>query len=358
MIISSTFGESDKGRCSQCSQRSVNSIEQRFRRKIVGRLNPFAFEDSPESLGNVKMRRIRWQEEKVKASFLPNPAHIHHKLTTMYSGIVKHNECLLFEGHGESVKEVSHFFSRNTFCSAESLIVAVIAYHTEDIESLPLLGWDRNFLPWECPAIGDITLGADMALIAEIKVYQFVVKLTHKLLQLLQLILIELRRGFPLWTFSYTSKSCAKADKKLLNVLLLASLPVASCHLSLAFITLSLSFCIASMTFSVSEESMIGFAPWPGLFRRPSIPDLRYLFTHRLTVRTEEESSSAIDFDERPSAFNNIYWQRFCMKGLGSKCNTYSNSTRCFFVRFTSVILIVVYLTSMQKSCQHIIIYF
>ena len=358
MIISSTFRESDKGCCTQCCQRSVHSIEQRVRRKIVGRLNPFAFEDSPKSLGNVKMRRIRWQEKKIKTSFLPNRAHFHHKFTTMYSGIVKYNECLLFDGHGEFVKEFSHFFSCNTFCSIESHVIAVITYHTEDIESFLLLGRDGNLLPRKCPAIRDVALGADMALITEIKVYQIVVKLTHKLLQLLQLILIELRRGFPLWTFSYTSKSCAKADKKLLNVLLHASLPVASCHLSLAFITLSLSFCIASMTFSVSDESMIGFAPWPGLFRRPSIPDLRYLFTHRLTVRTEEESSSAIDFDERPSAFNNIYWQRFCMKGLGSKCNTYSNSTRCFFVRFTSVILIVVYLTSMQKSCQHIIIYF
>ena len=358
MIISSTFGESDKGCCSQCSQRSVNGIEQRVCRRIVGGLNPFAFEDSPESLGNVKMRGIRRQEEKIKASFLPDSSHFHHKFTTMYLGIVKHNECSLFDGHGEFVKEVSHFFSRDTFSSTEPLVVAFVAYHTEDIEPFSLLGWNRNLLPWECPSIWDITLGTHMALIAEIKVYQIVVKLTHKLLQLLQLILIELRRGFPLWTFPYTSKSCAKADKKLLNVLLHASLPVASCHLSLAFITLSLSFCIASMTFSVSDESMIGFAPWPGLFRRPSIPDLRYLFTHRLTVRTEEESSSAIDFDERPSAFNNIYWQRFCIKALGSKCNTYSNSTRCFFVRFTSVILIVVYLTSMQKSCQHIIIYF
>ncbi len=148
---------------------------------------------------------------------------------------------------------------------------------------------------------------AHMALITKIKVYQPAVELMHKLLQLLPLVLIELRRGFPLWTFPYTSKSCAKADKKLLNMLLHASFPVAPCHLSLAFITLSLSFRIASMTFSVSEESMMGFAPWPGLFRRPSMPDLRYLFTHRLTVRTVVESSSAIDFDERPFAFNNIY---------------------------------------------------
>ena len=130
MIISSIFGEFDKGCCSQRCQRSVNSIEQRVRRKIVGRLNPFAFEDSPKSLGNVKMRRIWRQEEKIKASFLPNPAHFHHKLTAMYSGIIKHNECLLFDGHGESIKEVSHFLSRDTFSSAESLIVAVIVHLT------------------------------------------------------------------------------------------------------------------------------------------------------------------------------------------------------------------------------------
>lgn len=346
MIISSTYGELDKGCCSQSCRRSVHSIEQRVGGTVVRRLNPFAFKDSPKCLGNVKMRRIRRQEEKIKSSLFPYTAHFHHVFTTMYSGVIEHNKRFLPNSHGESVKEVGHFFSRDTLGRAESLVIAFVAEHAENIKSFLLLRRNADVLPRECPSIGNITFGTHMAFISKIKVYQPAVELMHKLLQLLQLILIELRRGFTLWTFPYTSKSCAKADKKFLNVLLHASLPVAFCHLSLAFITLSLSFCIASMTFPVSDESMIGFAPWPGLFRRPAIPDFRYLFTHRLTVNTEDDSSSAIDFDERPSAFNNIYRQRFCMNGLGSKCTAYSNSTRCFFVRFTSVILIIVYLTS------------
>ena len=40
----------------------------------------------------------------------------------------------------------------------------------------------------------------------------------------------------------YTSKSCAKADKKALYVSRYVFLPVACCHISLVFMTLSLSF--------------------------------------------------------------------------------------------------------------------
>lgn len=301
MIISSTFRESDKGCCAQCCQRSVNSIEQRVCRRIVGRLNPFAFEDSPKSLGNVKMMRIRWMKE-IKTSFLTNPAHFHHKFTTMYSDIVKYNECLLFDGYGEIVKEFCHSFSCNSFCSTESHVIDVIIYYTEDIESFLLLGCDRNLLPRKCPTIRDITLGADMALITEIKVYQIVVKLTHKLLQFLQLILIELLRGFPLRTFSYTSKSCVKADKK-------TSGRASTRFLAGRFLPSLFGFHHAQSVFLYRLDDPFGIGrihdrllALVRLVPKASIPDLRYLFTHRLTVWTEEESSSAIDFDERPSA--------------------------------------------------------
>lgn len=75
------------------------------------------------------------------------------------------------------------------------------------------------------------------------------------------------------------------------------------------------------------------------LFYSPSMPDLRYLFTYRLTVSMKDESSLAIDFEEQPSVFISIYCQRFCINVLWSKCKVYSNSIRCFLVMFNSVIL-------------------
>ncbi len=52
-----------------------------------------------------------------------------------------------------------------------------------------------------------------MALATEIEINLTNIKLMHKLLQLPQLRLIELRQEVLIWTFPYTSKSCAKADK-------------------------------------------------------------------------------------------------------------------------------------------------
>ncbi len=356
MIISGTFREFDKGGCSDRCQRSVNGIEQGISRSIIGWLNPFSLKDSPKCFCYVEMRGIRRQEEQEQSSLLPYFSHLHHKFGSVYLGVVQNNKSFLFDRHGEPVKVVNELLRSNALSGGEAMIGIGITDHTEYIEPGLFLRWDTYLLPWEHPTERHITFGTHMALISKIKVNQSFIIMIYKLLQLLAFISIELRRGFSLWPLPYTSKSCAKADKKLLKVLRLASLPVADCHLSLAFITLSLSFWIASMTFSVSVESMIGLAPCPGLLRSPSIPEARYRFTQRLTVRTDVCNSSAMDCDERPSDFFNTYRQRFCIKGRGSKCMTYSNSTRCFFVRLTSLIFIAFNLSFMQKSCHCIII--
>ena len=85
----------------------------------------------------------------------------------------------------------------------------------------------------ELPPVWHISLGADVAFSSIIKVNETVFFLLYKFLLLLGLVRIELRRGFPLWTFPYTSISRAKADKKALKVLSLASFPEACCHSSL-----------------------------------------------------------------------------------------------------------------------------
>ena len=85
----------------------------------------------------------------------------------------------------------------------------------------------------------------------------------------------------------------------------------------------------------------------------------RYRLTQRLTLCSEHDSLSAIFFEGMPSALSNIIRLRFCINGLESKCSMYSNSTRCFLVSFTSVILIAVsYLGIMQKPSQHMYISF
>ena len=74
--------------------------------------------------------------------------------------------------------------------------------------------WNIDILTAELPSVWHISLGADVAFISIIKVNETVFLLLYEFMQLLGLVRIELRRGFPLWTFPYTSVSRAKADKK------------------------------------------------------------------------------------------------------------------------------------------------
>ncbi len=359
MNISGSFGEVDKVGCSQPGETSVDSIEKVVSRDIVRRLDPLPLEHSPNSLGYVEVGGIRWQEEKVKSTFLPYPSHFPHIFAPVHLGIVKHDECVLPYCKGELVKEIRYAFGYHAFGGAEAMIAAVVVNHSPDIESCAPVRWNGDVLAGEVPAVRHTAFGTGEAPVSEIEVDKTFSILLFKLLQLLLLISVELRRGCPFGRLPYTSKSCAKADKKARYVSRHASLPVALCHLSLDFMTLSLSFSIASLTAASSDGSMIGLAPWPGLFRRPSIPCSRYHLTQRLTLCSEHDSLSAISFEGSPSALSNTIRLRFCMNGLGSKCSMYSNSTRCFLVSVTSVILIVVsYLDIKQKSCQHMYINF
>lgn len=358
MNVSGSFGEIDKVGFAQSRKPSVDSIEEVVSRDIVCGLYPLPLEHSPKSLGNVEMRGIGRKEEKVKSPFLPDLSHFLHIFAPVYLGIVKHNECVLPYCKGELVKEIRYAFGCHAFGGTEAMIPTVVVNHSPDIEPCVSVRGDGDILSGELPAVWHVSFGTGEAPISEIEIDKSFTILLFKLLQLLLLISVELRRGCPFGRFPYTSKSCANADKKALNVSRHASLPVACCHLSLAFMTLSLSFSMASLTASSSEESIIGLAPCPGLFRRPSTPSARYRLTHLLTLGSEHDSLSAICFEGIPCDLNNIIWLRFCINGLGSKCSMYSNSTRCFLVRFTSVILIVVYLTVMQKVCQHLYINF
>ena len=120
--------------------------------------------------------------------------------------------------------------------------------HSKDVQSTSLLGGYKYVFVFELPPIRYISGSAYVALVGIEKFYRaFCIKL-FKFLQLLLFVFVELRRGCSPWAFSYSLISCAKADKKRLNVDSLASLPTAFCQASRALLTLCLSFSIALRT--------------------------------------------------------------------------------------------------------------
>lgn len=204
-----------------------------------------------------------------------------------------------------------------------------------------LFGGNVYLLTWEFLPIMDIAFGTGLPLIPEIQIDATFLPLSYKISQLHNPGLIVLQQEFNFWTISYTSKSCTKADKKLQKVLLLALLPVAFCHLSIAFLRLYLSFSMAPLTASSSDESMIGLSPCPELFRRPANPFSRYRLTHRLTIGSETNKAQEISREESPSDFVNIIRLRFCTKALGSNSTVFSTSTFYFLVRVNSVMHLI-----------------
>lgn len=214
MNISGPFGEVDEMGFAQSRKPSVDSIEEIVSRDIICGLYPLPLEYSPKSLGNVEMRRIRRQEEKVKSPLLPNLSHFLHILASMYLGIVKHDECVPLYCKREPVKEIRDAFGCHAFGRTEAMIPTFVVNHSPDIEPCASVRRNGDVFSWKLPSIWHVSFSTSEASVSKIEVDKAVTVLLFKLLQLLLLISVELRRGCPFGRLPYTSKSCAKADKK------------------------------------------------------------------------------------------------------------------------------------------------
>ena len=326
----------------ECSQSSICHIKQGVCGDIIHGLEPFALEDSPKCFGYVKMRTVWRKKEKEQATLLPYRTKFPHELTPVYACIVKYNKCVLMDAERKSVNKVRDLVGSHILGGRESFIPVVAVYHAENIEPHTSFGRDVDILTAELPSVWYISLGADVALVSIIKVDETLFLLFYEFVQLLALIRIELRRGFPLGTFPYTSISRAKADKKALKVLSLASLPEACCHASFAFFTLCLSFSMALRTISSSEQSMMGLRPRPGRVSRPLIPSVSKRFTHELTDMCVISVCSPTSLEVRPLDFNSIARQRIRNAWLLPLRKPSSNCRRCSSVSSITLIIAIV----------------
>lgn len=277
------MGKVDIEFSAECSQSSIGRIEQGVCGAIIHRPEPFALEDSPQCLCYIQMWTVWRKKEEKQTALLPYRPKFPHKFTSVHTRIVKYNKRVLADAERKPVHKIGNFVGCHILSGRESLISVISIYHAENIESQSPFGRNIDILTPELPSVWHVSLSADVAFISIIKIDETLFFLLYEFLQLLGLIHIELRRGFPLRTFSYTSISRAKADKKALKVLSLASFPEARCHASFAFFTLCLSFSMALRTASSSEQSMIGLRPRPGRVSRPLMPSDSKRFTQELT---------------------------------------------------------------------------
>ena len=317
---------------SYVSQRPVGCIEKHVRTCVILWSYPFPFQYSPERFGNVQMWGVWREEEEEETSFLPYRPDFFNPSVSVYCCIVKHHKGLLVDAEGEVIKEADDFVRRHSICRGESFVLVITGYHPEDVESGNPLGRDKHVLSIQLPPVWHIAFRTGMAFVGIVERNAPFTCLTFKFLQLLGLVLVELRRGYSPWAFPYTLISCANADKKRLKVISLASLPVACSQAAFALLTHCLSSSIARRTASSSEASMIGLRPRPGRVFSPSMPSSLYRFTHAFT-ETKLISVCAPAFAaESPSAFRRTARQRIRKQCFSPKRNPRSSSRRCVSV--------------------------
>ena len=333
--------------CSYRRQSPVGGIKQRFGSDIILWSEPFPFHNTPKGLHNVQMRRVWRNVEEKKSPFFPYWTHSLYFLITMYTCLVKDNKCLSVELERESVEEINNFLCIDRIAGAESFKAVIPVNHAKDVEPFGFFDRNVNVFSGKLPPIRAIaflrhlSLGADVAFISIVEVDETVFFLLYEFLQLLGLIRIELRRGFPLRTFPYTSISRAKADKKALKVLSEASFPEACCHASFAFFTLCLSSSMALRTASSSEQSMIGFRPRPGRVSRPLMPSDSKRFTQELTDICVISVWAPTCSDVSPVDFRSTARQRMRYAWLLPLRKPSSSCRRCWSVSCITLIFAI-----------------
>lgn len=199
---------------SHSSQSQIGSIKDGVCRKTVFGLKPFPLEHTPKNLGDVKLWEIRRHEEKMQSYFLTYVSKHELSFSQVYGCVVKHDYGLALNGYGEVVKKTNHFVRIDASPSCEPMVMTMaVNHHGEAVEPGSSLRRNINVFLGKIPAIRHISLLTNMGFILIIKVYETVLPQPFNLLLLQQLILVELRRGFALWTLPNTSKSCANALK-------------------------------------------------------------------------------------------------------------------------------------------------
>lgn len=293
-----------------CRQGPVRGIEECIRTYIVLRPEPLSFHYPPKGLDNVQMRGVGRDVEKKESSLFPDRAHLPNFCIPVYAGIVEHNKGLFVDPEGILFEKINDLLGINRLIRTETLEAVVAVNHSKDIEPFGSFRWYIYIFSRKLPSVRDVAFGADMRFISIEEIdFSLGIKL-FKFLQLPGLVLVELRRGYTPWTFSYTSISCANADKKRLKVNSLASLPEDFCQASLAERTLCRSDSMALRTASSSEQSIMGLRPCPGRVCKPSIPSVSNRFTQPLTLWAVISVSSPTRTELRPSDLSNTARQR------------------------------------------------
>lgn len=313
-------------------------VEQSMFISIVMRLYPFAFQNPPKRFRDVEVRRVRREIEYMESTLFPSLKTLLYLTAFVNRGVVQNDHRFFADAEREVVHEFDESVGVYILLSGETMVNAVAVNHSEYVEPAAFVNGHAVILVLEFPCIGHVSFGTYMAFITVIKVNEAELPLTFKLLQKFLLICVLLRRGLPLWSFSYTSKSCAIEDKKFLKAPSFIFFPVAFSQAALALETLWRCWRMASLTASLSFwVLMMRLRPFPGLFIRPAIPSDWNLLTHCMTRWYVCPALAPAAALLRPSAFPNTIRHRIRNEWVAPFRYPFSRAVLCSALIFIFV---------------------
>ena len=195
---------------SDVRQCSIGCIEELVCTCVILRSYPFPLQDSPKRFCNVQMWGIWWKEKQEKSSVFPYRSEFLNPPVPMHSSIVKHDKGVLFDTEGEIVKETDYLLCRHPLGSGKSLVPVVTGNHAKNVESCNSLGRNEHVLSIQLSTVWHISFRTGVAFIGIIKYNTAFTCLSFKFLQLLDLIFVELRRGYSLGVslYAYILRQC------------------------------------------------------------------------------------------------------------------------------------------------------
>ncbi len=199
---------------SKRSQRTVSCIDQGVCGAIIRRSEPFALEDSPERLGDIKCglyggrKRDTTHVSPILGRSFPHELHL---WTLALSRTTKS----VFNGYGEKIgQEVGNLVSGHILSCGEFFISIVASIMPKILKVSTSFRWDIDiFTPRNCHPYAHIP-SVQMCFHLHNNVDGDNFFCCNEFLRFFGLIRIELRRGFPFGTFSYAVYSAPRTDKK------------------------------------------------------------------------------------------------------------------------------------------------
>lgn len=318
---------------SHSGQPSVESISKIILSQVIGRLELFFLQLSPEGFRYIQMRGIRRQEKQIQSSFFPIRDSFPYGFRFMDACVIQDDKCFTLDAKGKSFQKIQDNPGIDIFPCNLPEAATLPVNEPQTVEFVGFFAQEANILAGKLAAVWDITFAAHMRLIPKIKVDTAFGTQRLEFPQLFCLKMIVFLHWLAFREATYPFISSANVFKKALKVVSPTFFPLSASHCALTVrIRCRLALMAAKMESLSSTSERIGFLPRPDLVRKPDMPSLLYRLIQLFTLMAHIPVIVPTVLDLSPSALRRMLRQRIRKQWLGSSLNPCSNFLRCFDV--------------------------